>query len=131
VASPYTKRGKVVSTQYSHTSLLRTIELILGLPPMNQLDATATPMTDCFTDVPDFTPFTAVANNVPLDQMNPPAKVVKEAMLRQDAKLSARLELGRPDACPEDVLNRILWRAMKGVDAPYPEWAVARVRDED
>src|SRR6185503_6798054 len=63
VISPYTKRGQVISTQYNQTSLVRTIELILGLPPMNQLDATATPMSDCFTDTPNFTPYIAVANN--------------------------------------------------------------------
>ena len=62
VASPYTRRGAVVSTQYNQTSLLRTMELMLGLPPMNQMDATATPMFDCFTNTPDFTPFTAVTN---------------------------------------------------------------------
>ena len=50
VASPYTRRGAVVHTQYNQTSLLRTMELMLGLPPMNQMDATATPMFDCFTD---------------------------------------------------------------------------------
>ncbi len=71
VVSPYTRRGAVVSTQYNQTSLLRTIELMLGLPPMNQMDATATPMTDCFTNQPDFTPYLALTNNVPLDQMNP------------------------------------------------------------
>ena len=71
-ASPYTKRGAVVSTQYNTTSLLRTIEQILGLPPMNQFDATATPMFDCFTETPDFTPFDAVPNIIPLDTMNPP-----------------------------------------------------------
>ena len=52
VVSPYTKRRQTISTQYNQTSLMRTIELILGLPPMNQLDATATPMTDCFTGRP-------------------------------------------------------------------------------
>ena len=71
VVSAYTRRGAVVHTPYNQTSLVRTIELILGLPPMNQLDATATPMFDCFTDQPDFTPFTAVPNHIPLDQMNP------------------------------------------------------------
>ena len=71
VVSPYTKRRQTISTQYNQTSLIRTIELILGLPPMNHLDATATPMTDCFTDTPDLTPFTSVPNRVPLDQMNP------------------------------------------------------------
>ena len=74
VASAYTKRGAAVHTQYNQTSLLRTMELILGLPPMNQMDATATPMFDCFTGTPDFTPFDAVTNNVPLDEMNPIAR---------------------------------------------------------
>ena len=60
-----------MSTQYNTTSLLRTIEQILGLPPMNQFDASAMPMWDAFTDTPDFTPFVAVPANVPLDQMNP------------------------------------------------------------
>ncbi|MFN0127762.1 MAG: beta-propeller fold lactonase family protein, partial [Verrucomicrobiales bacterium] len=70
--SPYTKRGTVVNTQYNTTSIIRTIEQILGLPPMNQFDASATPMTECFTPTPDFTPFKAVANTVALDQLNPP-----------------------------------------------------------
>src|SRR5262249_27847872 len=60
VASPYSRRSAVVSTQYNQTSLLRTMELMLGLPPMNQLDATATPMFDCFTGTADMTPFVAV-----------------------------------------------------------------------
>jgi DNA-binding beta-propeller fold protein YncE len=131
VASPYTRRGAVVSTQYNQTSIIRTMELILGLPPMNIMDATATPMSDCFTDTPNLAPFTAVPNQVPLDQVNPPAKQIKNAQLRQDAERSAELNLDEPDRCPEDVLNRILWRAMKGTDVPYPEWAVTKVDDDD
>ena len=131
VISPYTKRGAVISTQYNTTSLLRTMELMLGLPPMNQMDATATPMTDCFTDAPDFTPFKALPNNIPLDQMNPPTKLLSDSLLRRHAKASSRLPLERVDACPEDLLNRILWHAMKGPAAPYPEWAIARVEDND
>lgn len=131
VVSPYTKRGAVISTQYNQTSLLRTMELMLGLPPMNQLDATATPMTDCFTSVPDLTPFTAVPNNVPLDEMNPDTKAILDRRLRRDALVSARLPLHEPDKCPEDTLNRILWAAMKGPDAPYPTWALTFVKDED
>ena len=64
VASPYCKRGAVVSTQYNTTSLLRTIEQILGILPMNVFDAAATPMFDCFTETPDFTPFVALPANV-------------------------------------------------------------------
>jgi DNA-binding beta-propeller fold protein YncE len=131
VASPYTRRGVTVSTQYNHTSLLRTMELLLGLPPMNQLDATATPMSDCFTDTPDLTPFTAVPNNIPLDRMNPEPKKLSDPLLRKNAYASARLPLDQPDQCPEDLLNRILWYAVKGPQAPYPEWAVRTQKDED
>jgi hypothetical protein len=130
VISPYTKRGQVIHTQYNHTSLLRTIELILGLPPMNQMDATATPMSDCFTGVPDFTPFVALTNNIPLDQMNPEPKKISDPLLRKDAYASARLPLEHADQCPEDLFNRILWRAMKGPRAPYPEWAVQLLDDD-
>jgi len=131
VASPYTRRGATVSTQYNQTSLLRTMELMLGLPPMNQLDATATPMFDCFTDTPDLTPFVALPSNVPLDQMNPAPKKLSDPLLRKDAYASARLPLDQPDRCPEDLLNRILWHAMKGSQAPYPEWAVQTLADKD
>jgi hypothetical protein len=131
VASPYTKRGAVVSTQYNQTSLLRTMELILGLPPMNQMDATATPMFDCFTNQPDFAAFNAVTNNVPLDEMNRPPKLISDPRLRKDAYVSAKLPLEKEDQCPEDLFNRILWRAMKGSQTPYPAWAVKAVDDDD
>ncbi len=131
VASPYTRRGVTVSTQYNQTSLIRTMELMLSLPPMNQLDATATPMFDCFANAPDLTPFTAVPNNIPLDQMNPEAKEHSDPLLRKNAYASARLPLGQPDRCPEDSLNRILWHAMKGPHVPYPEWAVRTQQDDD
>ncbi len=124
VVSPYTRRGAVVSTHYNQTSLIRTMGLILGLPPMNQFDATATPMFDCFTQTPDFTPFTALTNNIPLDRMNPDPKKISDPLLRRHAVASSRLPLEAIDRCPEDLLNRILWHAMKGSDAPYPVWAV-------
>ncbi len=129
VISPYTKRGAVVSTQYNTTSLLRTMELMLGLPPMNQMDATATPMFDCFTNTPDFAAFDAVTNSVPLDEMNPPAKKISDAQRRRDAYVSSRLPLDKPDQCNEDQLNRILWRATMG-STPYPEWAVKPADDD-
>ena len=130
VISPWAKRKTVVSTQFNTTSLLRTMEQILGMPPMNQFDATATPMFDCFTDSPDYTPFVSLKNNIPLDQMNPEPKAIRGAALRRDAYASARLNL-RPDACPEAVLNKILWRAMKGAGAPYPAWAITLQADDD
>jgi len=131
VVSPYTNRRQTISTRFDQTSLMRTMELILGLPPMNQLDAAATPMFDCFTEKPDFTPFTAVPNLIPLDTINPPPEKISDPMLRQDAIVSAQLPLDKLDACPEDVFNRIIWRSMKGSQTPYPEWAVTTVNDDD
>jgi YVTN family beta-propeller protein len=131
VASAYTRRGAVVNTQYNQTSLLRTMELMLGLPPMNQMDATATPMFDCFTNTPDFTAYSAVTNQVPLDQMNPEPKKISDPRLRKDAYVSARLPLKQEDQCPEEVFNRILWDATKGPKTPYPLWAVKPTDDGD
>lgn len=131
VASPYARRGAVVGTQYNTTSVLRTLGQILGMPPMNQFDASAVPMWDAFTDVPDFTPFESVASNIPLDQMNPDPKAILDPVLRSDALASARMNFREVDRAPEDVLNRILWRAMKGTAAPYPEWAVQADADDD
>ena len=128
------KRGQTIHTQYNQTGLLRTMELILGLPPMNQMDATATPMFDCFIPpggTPDFTPFAAVPNLVPLDQMNPAPKKISDPLLRKDAYASARLPLEKEDRCPSDLLNHILWRVMKGAHTPYPTWAVKVVGDDD
>jgi hypothetical protein len=131
VASPFARRNAVVSTQYNTTSLLRTIGLILGLPPMNQFDASATPMFDCFTDTPDLAPFVARPNNVPLDEMNPPPTALADPQLRADGETSATLDFAHVDRAPEDVLNRILWRAMKGTAAPYPSWAITAIADDD
>jgi hypothetical protein len=71
------------------------MEQILGLPPMNQFDGTATPLFDCFTDTPDFTPFAAVDSNIPLNQMNPKPAKVSDPLLRKYAHASARLPLDR------------------------------------
>jgi hypothetical protein len=126
VASAYTRRGAVVHTEYNQTSLLRTIELMLGLPPMNQFDATATPMFDCFTNTPDFAPFAAVPNQIPLDQVNPELKSINDPVQKKFALASIRLPLEEVDECPEDLFNRILWHAQKGSAEEYPAWAVAR-----
>jgi len=131
VASPYAKRGVTISTQYNTTSMLRTIEQILGIPPMNQFDASATPMSDCFTDVPDLTPFVALPNQVPLDEMNGGSTAIADPVLREDAVASDAIDFSVVDRAPEDLLNRILWRAMRGSTVPYPEWAVTKVADDD
>jgi hypothetical protein len=129
--SPYVKRGAVVSTQYNTTSLIRTMEQILGLPPMNQFDASALPMFDCFTDEADLRPYTAAPVAMPLDEMNPRLAEISDPRQRADAVASAELDLSEADRAPEDVLNRILWRAMKGNGAAYPQWAVTAVVEDD
>lgn len=129
--SPYTKRRQVISTQYNTTSILRTIEQILGLPVMNQFDASATPMFDCFTETPDFTPFQSVATNVPLDQMNPAPNAILDPVLREDAIVSSGLNFREVDKAPEEILNRILWRSQKGSQIPFPEWATTPSSDDD
>jgi hypothetical protein len=123
-ASPYAKRGALVSTQYNTTSILRTIEQILGLPPMNQFDASASPMFECFQEKADPRPYAAAPALIALDQMNPDARAISDPVLREDALVSAGLNFRQVDRAPEDVLNRILWRAMRGGRDPYPEWAI-------
>ena len=123
VISPYAKRKKLIQTQFNTTSVLRTIEQILGLPPMNQFDASAIPMFDCFVDTPNMTSFQSVESNIPLDKMNPDPSGTVDPQLREDAIVSSQLNFREVDRAPEDVLNRILWRAMKGTRVPYPAWA--------
>jgi hypothetical protein len=115
---------------YNQTSILRTIGLILGLPPMNQLDASATPMRECFGREPDFSPWECPAARWDVNELNPAAASIRDAELRKDAEVSAALPLEKLDACPEDVLNRILWRSVRGKE-PYPEWAISLVEDDD
>ena len=131
VASPFAKRGAVVSTQYNSTSVLRTIGQILGLPPMNQFDASATPMFDCFTDVADPRPFAALPATVPLDRMNGAPQTLLDPVLKAGALASAAMNFLEIDRAPEDALNRVLWHAMKGGETPYPDWAVTADTDDD
>jgi YVTN family beta-propeller protein len=130
VISAYTRRHAVVHINYNQTSIVRTMELMLGLPPMNQMDATANPMTACFTAQPDFTPYDCLTNNVPLDQMNPRLAEIRDRRQLRDAIASSKFKLDKPDRCPEDELNRILWHAQMGFENPYPAWAVT-VKDRD
>ena len=133
IASPYTKRGEVVSAHFNQPGLIRTIGLMLGFPPLNQMDAGSTPIRDCFTDTPDYSPYHAVPNQVPLDQLNPSASALSNPKMKKFAEVSETLPFDRIDACNEDVLNRILWFAMKGSSSTYPGWAIVPVdqRGED
>jgi hypothetical protein len=119
VISPYTKRGEVISTFYSQINMVRTIENIMGIPPMNQFDLCAEPMSDCFNDNPDFTPYRAVKNNIPLDQLNPSLSALSGKQLYW-AKKSLEQDLDDLDRIDEDIFNRIIWHAVKGYNKPYP-----------
>ena len=128
VISPYTKRKYVDSTCYNQTGMVKSIELILGLPPMNQLDLSATPLRNCFMDKADLTPYKHLKNQVPLDEMNKKLSELKGKELYW-AKKSMELNLDEGDKADEDTLNRILWHAMKGYDTPYPERFAGRKGD--
>jgi YVTN family beta-propeller protein len=125
VISPYTKRGFVDHANYNHTSVIKTIELILGLSPMNQLDLSATPFRTCFRDTPDLTPYRSVPNRVALDELNPPLEKLQGQALHW-ARKSLALDFDEADEADEDTLNRILWHATRGYDTPYPERPVRR-----
>lgn len=122
--SPYTRRKAVDSTHYNQTSMVRTMELILGLPPMNQFDASATPMASCFMDKPDLTPYKATPNLVPLGQLNPKVADIRDPRQRHWAEVSLKMPLDDIDEADEDTLNRVLWHAARGRDDTYPAWAV-------
>jgi hypothetical protein len=112
VISPYIKRGMIDSTPYTTTSMVRTMELILGLPPLTQYDGGATPMFACFQKEPQLTPAYEVLQ--PKVDLN--ARNGKDA---PGAAASARMDFNEYDEAPEDELNRVLWRAIKGPDVPY------------
>lgn len=112
VYSPYVKRGGIVdSTMYTTVSYVRTMELILGLPPMTQYDALATPMYNVFTATPTMAAYTHLPARVDLMARNP--------MTGEGAQRSARLDWSEYDLADFDELNEILWKAIKG-DRPMP-----------
>lgn len=112
VVSPYTKRNQVISTMYSTSGVLRTMELILGLPPMSQYDAMALPLYDCFTSQPDFTPYNHINANINLDDRN--------VAINKSSKISESFNLAKEDAVPDLELNEVIWKSIKGEDAIMP-----------
>jgi DNA-binding beta-propeller fold protein YncE len=112
VVSPWVKRHAVDHKMYNTTSVLRTMELILGLRPMTTFDAGARPMAPAFQTVPDAAPYKAEEPRIPLDRRNP----VKSPTAAQ----SARMDFSDADRIDDDELNGILWRAVRGETAPPP-----------
>lgn len=117
--SPHTRRGAVDSTFYSQPSILRSIELILGLRPLSLFDLIANDMRASFTDTPDYTPYQAETPAQSLYEVNPPLKALR-GQAREDAQASSRMNFREPDAAPTEKLNRILWRQVMGLNRPYP-----------
>ncbi len=110
--SPYIKRRSVDSTMYSTSSMLRTMELILGLKPMSQFDAAAIPMFKSFTSKPDFTPYTLRPAQVDLSARNGPRA--------PGARRSAMMDFTKEDAADDLALNEVIWQFVKGEDSVMP-----------
>ena len=107
-----------VDTDAPLRTVTHYIELILGLPPMNQLDLSATAMRECFAPEANLTPYKARPAQIPRDEMNPPLKKLKGTALHW-AKKSIALSFDEADEADDDTLNRIVWHSMRG-DQPYP-----------
>jgi hypothetical protein len=110
VAGPWVRHGVVDSTFYTTASVLRTIELMLGLRPMSQYDAGAMPLFPAFTTAADSTPYAALPSRWPLDEVNP---------LGSRSMLDPRVFL-RPDMADENVLNREIWASVRSTPMPAP-----------
>ncbi len=124
--SPYARRGVVDSTFYSQPSMVKTIELMLGLPSMSIFDLVATDMRASFIPAgasPDLTPYTAIEPKVSLYDVNQRVGAITgphATERRLAAQQSARMSFDSPDEAPSDQLNRILWHDARGWDRPYP-----------
>ena len=118
VLSPYSS-GKVVSSHYNQVSMLRTIEQILGIPPMNIMDATSRLMTDCFKNESVKTTYTALPNNIPLDKMNKPLNTLR-GKEKRFAEMSQNELFKEVDGGKDDEMNKVIWYYTKGKMA-YPQ----------
>jgi len=112
VVSPYCHRGIVDSTLYTTSSMLRTIELLLGLQPMSQYDAAATPMYAALSDTPDLTPYTLLESLIDIHEVN--------TATAWGAEKSLQMDLSTYDRCPMFALNEIIWKSVKGGESDMP-----------
>lgn len=113
VAGPYVKRGvATIHTRYDQLSVIRTIELILGMQPLSLYDAMATPLYNVFTPTSDNTPYTAVMPEQSITELNGPDAA--------NAELSNVLPWNVPDLVPQSVADRLLWQSVHGADSEPP-----------
>jgi YVTN family beta-propeller protein len=120
VVSPYAAHGKVVHTYYSQLNVMRTIEQILGLPPMNQQDMAAEPMYDTFTNKPNYTPYTYLPNQIPLTTTNPQPAQTTNATAAAWATWSAKQNFKSEDMVNMAQENRDIWYSSSNFTKPYP-----------
>ena len=119
--SPYVRRHAVDSTFYTHQSMVKSIELILGLPTLSLFDLIATDMQASFAPTADLRPYIAVPPVTSLFERNPALSEMRGA-LRSAALATLKMRFDVPDAAPSERLNRIVWGMMKGWNSPYPTW---------
>ncbi len=114
VISPWTRRGAVVHTRYDFLSFIRTLEIVIGMKPLNLFDATAVPMYDAFDSDPsdNSEPYEAITPEQSLTERNGPRAA--------NARLSAQLPLEYTDRTPQRILDRILWQSVHGPDSEPP-----------
>jgi YVTN family beta-propeller protein len=117
--SPYSRRQAVDSTFYAQQSMVKTIELMLGLPTLSLFDLIATDMRAAFTTTADETPYTAVEPAQSLYELNPRLSALR-GPARKAAEDSLKMRFDVPDAAPTERLNRIVWGQIKGWTTPYP-----------
>ena len=129
IVSPYSRMQKTVHTNYNQTCMVRTIEQILGIPPMNVIDATALPMFDCFNASFNPSPYATVKNLIPLNEMNKSAASLT-GKAKKYALLSATSQYDHIDGGNDDLLNHILWFAAKG-KIPYPNQMTLPMKDRE
>ena len=126
VASPYARRTAIDGTFYSQPSMVKTIELMLGLPALSLFDLAAIDMRASFIGPelqPDFTPYTALIPRQSLYDVNVKVGAINgpnAAARRNAASASARMNFRDPDAAPTQLLNRILWQDAMGFQRKYP-----------
>ncbi|MES2275115.1 MAG: bifunctional YncE family protein/alkaline phosphatase family protein [Bacteroidota bacterium] len=130
VISPYSRLKQTVHTNYNQTCIVRTIEQILGIPPMNTIDATALPMFSCFSQRPDSFVFTHVANKIPLNEMNPKLSMLKGIDLYY-AQQSMTAQYAHIDGGNDDLLNRIIWNSVMGKKTYPKKFAGHDTGDDD
>jgi YVTN family beta-propeller protein len=112
VASPFAKRGTVDHTFYTTSGVLRTMELILGIEPMSQFDASATPLYAAFQPTPSLAAYGRIVPGVSMVDTNPPNA--------PGAARSLRMDFSDADRTPEEPLNEIVWQSVKGEHSPMP-----------